>query len=460
MKTYYLAVDIGASSGRHILGSVSDGKIELEEVFRFPNGNEKKNGTRVWNYQNLFENLLKGLEKCKEIEKIPAFMAIDTWGVDFGLLDENGFLIGDVVAYRDKRTDGMDAEVEKIISFEELYSRTGIQKQIFNTVYQLMALKKNSPESLESADSLLMMPDLLNFSLTGTKHQEYTNASTTGLLSAQSGDWDTELINRLGYPERLFQKLYFPGERVGTLKKEIVERIGFDLTVLHAPSHDTASAVLAVPSFSENSLYISSGTWSLMGIESKSPTVGKTAREYNFTNEGGYAMRYRFLKNIMGLWIIQSIKEELKQYSFSELCDIAIATYDDGTRIDVNSPAFLAPESMLNAIREYCKRPDMTVGEILVCVYHSLAQSYAEVAAQIKEITKKEPEALHIVGGGSHDVFLNRLTKESCDIPVITGPTEATAIGNILSQMLSNGEFTSIDNARAAIRNSFNIIQI
>jgi len=457
MIKYFLAVDIGASSGRHILGSVQNGKLVLEEVYRFPNGMVNKNGVKCWDTESLFKSVTAGLKECARIGKIPTCMAIDTWGVDFALLDANGKLIGDTVGYRDSRTDGMDESVESIISKDELYARTGIQKAIINTVYQLMYLKKNKPDELFSAEHLLMIPDYLNYLLTGVIHQEYTDASTTGLLDAHSGEWDLELIERLGYPTKLFGKLSMAGETVGALKAEIAKEIGYNLTVVHAPSHDTASAVLAVPASTDRFLYISSGTWSLMGTESFTPNRTDKAREFNFTNEGGYEKRYRFLKNIMGLWIIQSIKKEAEKYSFGELSDMARAVGDVDERIDVNDNAFLAPDSMTEAIRAYCKRPDMPLDELLCCVYHSLADSYAATARQLEECYEVKFGALHIVGGGSRDSFLNELTAKKCGLPVIAGPTEATAIGNIAAQMLSLGDLKSVSDARKLVYDSFEL---
>ena len=461
MNTYYLAIYIGASSGRHILGWMENGKMQLEEVYRFPNGTTLKNGHQCWDHEGLVTNVIAGLRRCAEIGKIPSYLGIDTWGVDFLLLDRDGKVIGDSVGYRDSRTDGMDEKVYDLISEDELYARTGIQKQIYNTVYQMMALKQQAPEQLEAAETFLMMPDYLNYCLTGVCHQEYTNATTGQLVNLGTGEWDMELIQRLGYPTRLFGKLSMPGEAVGRLRPEIVRAIGYDLTVMHPASHDTGSAVLAVPTNSDNIVYLSSGTWSLMGIERLTPDSSAEACRHNFTNEGGYDRRFCFLKNIMGLWIIQSIRRELDgKYSFGELCDMATAVGNTSYRIDVNDKSFLAPKSMMAAIRAYCHAPEMSLEELLCCVYHSLADCYAETIGEITEMTGKKPEALHIIGGGSKDGYLNRLTADALDIPVYTGPTEATAIGNLLSQMLGTGVFASIAEARQAVFASFDVKQV
>lgn len=457
MEKYFLAVDIGASSGRHILGSVQNGKLTLEEVYRFSNGMIKKNGSLCWDTEALFASVVEGMRECAKIGKIPSYMAIDTWGVDFALIDAQGNLVGDTVGYRDSRTDGMDKYVEELVPATELYARTGIQKQLLNTIYQLMALKINKPDDLERAEHLLMIPDYLGYKLTGVMHQEYTEASTTGLLDAKGCEWDMELTQKLGYPAKLFGKLSMPGDTLGGLKADIAQYVGYDVTVVHAPSHDTASAVLAVPADKDDFIYISSGTWSLMGTENFEANLSDKARDFNFTNEGGYERRYRFLKNIMGLWIIQSIKKEAERYSFPELSAMARAVGDTDARIDVNDKAFLAPENMTEAIREWCGRPDMPLDELLCCVYHSLAECYADTARQLETCYGTSYKALHIVGGGSRDAFLNELTARKCGLEVIAGPTEATAIGNIVCQMLACGDISSVKDARALVARSFDV---
>ncbi len=461
MNSYYLAVDIGASSGRHILGWIENGKLCIEEVYRFPNGTSCKNGHQCWDHEALFESIVAGMKKCAEIGKTPSYMGIDTWGVDFLLLDGKGEVIGDAVGYRDSRTEGIDKKVYEYIPEDELYARTGIQKQLYNTVYQLMALRQQAPEQLMRAERLLMMPDYLGYRLTGICHQEYTNATTAQLVNISTGEWDIELIRKLGYPERLFGKLSMAGETLGRLSPEIKERVGYDLTVIHPASHDTGSAVLAVPTNSDNIAYLSSGTWSLMGIERLVPDASMEARAHNFTNEGGYDRRYRYLKNIMGLWIIQSIRRELEgKYSFGELCDMAEGLGDTEYRINVNDSRFLAPKSMMDAIKEACNAPDMPLADMLCCVYHSLAECYAETIREISEISGSSPEALHIIGGGSKDGYLNRLTAKALDIPVYTGPTEATAIGNLLCQMLGTGTFKTLSEARETVFASFDVKKI
>ncbi len=461
MTTYYLAVDIGASSGRHILGWVENGKINLEEVYRFPNGMQEKNGHLCWDHEALAEHVIAGMKKCAEIGKKPSYMGIDTWGVDYVLLDKDGKVIGDAVGYRDSRNAAAMEDVYKIVPVEELYARTGIQILDFNTVFQLMALKKEHPEQLAAAETLLMTPDYLGYVLTGVAHQEYTNATTGALVNIETGEWDMELIEKLGYPKKLFGKLSMPCETVGKLRPEIKERVGYDLTVIHPASHDTGSAVLAVPTNSENAIYLSSGTWSLMGIERKDPDASPTSLAKSFTNEGGVDHRFRYLTNIMGLWMIQSIRKELGgKYSFGELCDMATAVGDTKYRINVNDQSFMAPKSMIGAINAYCGTEDMPLGEMLCCVYNSLADLYAETVKNLKEISGRSLDALHIIGGGSKDDYLNELTAARLDIPVYAGPTEATAIGNLLAQMLATKVFASITEAREAVFNSFDVKKI
>ncbi len=477
MGKYYLAIDIGASSGRHIIGYVDNGKIRLEEIYRFENHQLERNGHLVWDMENLWNGIINGLKKCKEVGKIPESVGIDTWGVDYVLLDEKGQLIGDAVAYRDSRTEGADKILKDMISEDELYERSGIQKQLFNTIYQLLALKKEKPDELEKADAFLMIPDYFNYKLTGVKRQEYTNATTTNLVNAYTKEWDHELIEKLGIPKRLFKKLSIPGDEVGEFTKEIVEEVGFSSTVILPATHDTGSAFLAVPSRTENSVYLSSGTWSLLGIENQEPITDIKAEERNFTNEGGAFYRYRFLKNIMGLWIIQSIRRELngseyvegrrsryalgRNYSFPELAEEAAECFDFESEIDVNDECFLSPVSMIDAIRKYCREhgeviPE-SVGEIMQCVYRSLSKCYADTIREISEITGKKIEQINIIGGGCQDSYLNSMTAKAAGIPVYAGPIEGTAIGNLVIQLIRSGEFENLQEARNAIYDSFDI---
>lgn len=458
---YYLAIDFGASSGRHILAHVEDGKIVLEEVHRFKNGLVEKNGHLCWDTEMLFDGIITGMKKCAAMGKIPHSMGIDTWGVDFVLVDENGAVLGDTVAYRDSRTDGMDEEVYALVPETELYGKTGIQKAMYNTIYQLMSLKKSQPELLDSAAQMLMIPAYFHYRLTGVGVNEYTLATTTNLVNAETKEWDGELLDKLGFPRRLFGRIGRPGEVLGTLTEEIAAEVGFSCQVVLPATHDTGSAVAAVPANDDDFLYISSGTWSLLGAERMTPDCSEASRQLNFTNEGGVEYRFRYLKNIMGLWILQSIKRELNdEYGFGELSDLARAA-DIDTVVDVDDMRFLAPKSMIDTVKAVCaetggKVPE-TVGEVCKVVYLSLSQCYRRAIKQMEEVTGRTYSRLHIVGGGCQDGYLNELTAAATGKAVYAGPIEATALGNLLVQMLANGEFATLAEGREAIARSFDV---
>lgn len=461
---YFLAVDIGASSGRHILGHVENGKLVLEEIYRFKNGAENKNGKLVWDHEGLFKSVVEGLKKCKEMGKIPVSVGIDTWGVDYALLDKNDELIGEIYSYRDERTLAVMDEVHSLVSEEELYAATGIKKQVFNTVYQLYCDKKSG--KLDKAETFLMMPDYLHFRLTGGKKNEFTNASTTGLMNAVTREWDESIIEKLGLKKSLFKKLAPTGTTVGELKEEIAKEVGFTTKVVLPATHDTASAVMAVPAEKGTTpLYISSGTWSLMGIEAEEPNTAKQTNEEGFTNEGGYGKTVRLLKNIMGLWMIQCIKKEYHdKYSFTDFVTEARKATDFPSRVEVNDLSFFAPDSMIEAVKAYCKKTKQrvpeTVGEIVFCVYASLAESYRESVIGIEKLTGKTFPAINIVGGGCQNVLLNELTAKTTGRKVITGPIEATATGNILAQMIAAGALKDLADGRKLVANSFDIEEI
>ena len=463
--TYYLAVDIGASSGRHILGWMDKGKIRMEEIYRFENKLEKRNGHLCWDLDHLFHEVVEGMRKCKELDRIPASVGIDTWGVDFVLLDAHGNVLGNTVAYRDGRTKGMDEEVYKVISESELYGRNGIQKQLFNSIYQLMAIKKETPQLLERAERFLMIPEYLNYRLTGVAMNEYTNATTTQLVNAKTQDWDFELMEMLGLPTKIFGELNMPKTLVGPLSSNMAKRVGFQTNVVLPATHDTGSAVMAVPTNSDDSIYLSSGTWSLMGIERLIPDCTEMSRKHNFTNEGGYHHRYRYLKNIMGMWIMQNLRREFKhKYTFEELYELAhIGRYFTST-VDVNDDMFLAPDSMIKALQDYCEQTGQekpeTECELLYCVYRSLAKCYAKTVAEIETVTGRTYDTIHVVGGGCQDKFLDRLLVEVTGKEVYAGPVEATAIGNIMAQMLRDDIFEDLKEARRVVAKSFDVKRI
>jgi rhamnulokinase len=437
------------------------GKLELSEVHRFENGFEKKHGHLCWNVEALFKEILIGLAKCKEIGKIPTSIGINTWGVDFVLLDKNGKMIGDAVSYRDSRTDGMDELLSKTVSEQDLYHRTGIQKMNFNTIYQLMALKKYQPELLEAAAGFLMMPSYLSYLLTGKRQHEYTNASTTALVNAKSKDWDFELIEKIGLPKRFFSEIKPPGTKLGNLLPEIKERLGFDAEVFLPCTHDTGSAVVSAP-IDDKSIYLSSGTWSLMGVELLNPICTEESRQVSLSNEGGYQYRFRYLTNIMGLWIIQSIKKEYgSRYSFNDLERHARECSGFSSVFDVNEHRFFAPESMeaeiKAALKESGQQVPESIGELIHCAYHSLAVSYAGTVKKIESITGKQYDRICIVGGGCKDRYLNELAAKICQKKITAGPVEGTALGNILVQMMSAGAVAGLLEARELVKKSFPI---
>ena len=461
MEQYYLAIDIGASSGRHILGHMEDGKMVLEEIYRFPNGMTEENGQRCWNVKALFRAILEGMKKCKKAGKSPVSMGIDTWAVDFVLLDKENKMLGDAVGYRDSRTAGMDEKVYEIIPEEKLYERTGIQKQIFNTIYQLMAVKSNNPEILEHAETMLMIPEYFNYLLTGEKASEYTNATTTQLVSPETKDWDYELIDMLGFPREIFQKVLMPGTTIGNLTDEVRELVGYDCKVVLPPTHDTASAVMAIPTNAEDTCYISSGTWSLMGVEMAEANCSPKSKEANFTNEGGYGGKITYLANIMGLWMIQSVRNQLApDMSYGDLCEQASHETIQAV-VDCQDSSFLSPDDMVEAVKDYCRKTNQEVPETLPAlasvIYNSLAKCYAEKLEEIQKITGVKYDKINIIGGGSNAAYLNELTAKYTGVGVHAGPGEATAIGNILSQMLEDGTFADLKEARNCVADSFEI---
>lgn len=461
MSKYYLAVDIGASSGRHILAHLEDGRMQLEEIHRFPNGMVRRQGHLAWDLIQLFEEIKRGMIKCKEMGKIPESVGIDSWGVDYALIDREGRRLGEAYGYRDQRTGGADELVYKKISEDQLYARTGIQKQIFNTIYQLAADQTMRPQILEQADAMLMIPDYFHFLLSGVKAQEYTNATTGQLVDPKSRNWDWDLIDCLGYPRRIFQPMTKPGTCIGELLPEVQEEIGFNCKIVLPASHDTASAVMAVPSQDGNLLYISSGTWSLMGTELEEANCSPESRAANFTNEGGYNDRFRYLKNIMGLWMIQSVRKEIApDMSFAEICRLA-EKEKIKSLVDANDPRFLAPASMAREVQTACEEKGQEVpqgiGQLASVIYNSLAICYGRTIQELEAVNGVSYERIHVVGGGANADYLNQLTARATGREVLAGPTEATAIGNILAQMIAAGQVEDLQAGRKLIRDSFEI---
>lgn len=458
---YYLAIDIGASSGRHILGSLQDGKIQLEEIYRFENGVKKIDDEFCWDIETLFKEIKSGIKKCREIGKIPTSIAIDTWAVDFVLLDENDEILGNTVSYRDDRTEGYMEKAFEIIPKERIYANTGIQFQRFNSLYQLLAIKDKNKEYLDKAKSFLMIPDYLNFLLTGKKYVEYTNATTTQLVNAKTKTWDEELIKAFGLKREIFGEIKMPKTSLGNLREELVEEFGFNMEVILPATHDTGSAFMAAP-VEEDSIFVSSGTWSLLGVENEEAQCGIDALRYNFTNEGGYDYRFRFLKNIMGLWIIQEVRRCYdNKYSFAQLVDMARESSYFKSFVDVDNDRFLKPENMIEEIRAYCRetlQPEpQTPGEVAYCVYKNLAHCYRRAINELRLITGKEVDVISVFGGGCQNELLNELIAKECNKKVLAGPVEATAIGNLMAQMIANKEISNLEEGRKLIRTSFEI---
>ncbi len=437
----------------------------MEEIHRFPNRMFEKDGELCWDVEQLFREIKAGMRACADAGKIPVSMGIDTWGVDFVLLDANGERMGNAVAYRDKRTDGVDKWVYQIVPEQELYRRTGIQKQNFNTIYQLMALQRKRRKELEQAKALLMIPDYFHYLLTGIMASEYTIATTSQLINPETKQWDRELIEALGFDGKIFKEIRQPGSILGELKEEIKEEVGFNCKAVLPAEHDTASAVMAVPICKEESeasiLYISSGTWSLLGTELFTADCSEQSRIYNFTNEGGYDYRFRYLKNIMGLWMIQSVKREIgADYSFAEICTMAEGRQITSV-VDCDAQRFLSPENMTREIRKACEESGQQVpqdlAETAAVIYHSLALCYAQAAQKLEELTGKQFSQIHIIGGGSNADYLNQLTAQVAGICVLAEPTEATAIGNAIAQMIADGVWEDLAEARECVYRSFSV---
>ena len=449
---YCLAIDMGASSGRHILGYVENGKLQLEEIYRFENGIVDIDGTLCWDIDKLFTEIKNGLKECKSRGIIPDTVAIDTWGVDYVLLDKNKKEIMPAVSYRDARTLGIPEEIDKIIPRKELYERTGIQATNYNSIYQLYCDKKSG--KLDNAEYFLMMPEYFSFKLTGEIKNEYTLTTTGGLVNVNNFERDEEILEKLGINKKIFSPLSLPGTVVGNLSEEVKEEVGFDTTVILCASHDTASAVASC-SVGDNGIYISSGTWSLIGTENISPVTCEKAMNSGFTNEGGVEHRYRFLENIMGMWLFQNIRKNLdKKYTYDEMMQMAMDS-DFVEYINPNASDFLAPDNMIEAIKNYLDKPELLIGDVLNSVYHSLAKTYNEAVKVIEEISNKQIDVINIVGGGCKDSYLNSLTEKYTGKKVIAGPVEATAAGNIMVQLMYLDKELNLASARELIKNSF-----
>ena len=427
---YYLAIDIGASSGRHIVGWQDGDSLRTEEVYRFPNGVQAQNGHLVWDVQALFANVVAGIKAAFQAHPTIESLSVDTWGVDYVLLKEDQEVYP-VYAYRDSRTDAVIPQVHKTLPFAHLYQRTGCQFQPFNSIYQLYADKMSG--RLEGVTDLLMMPEYLMWKLCGTKAREYTNATTMGLVNAQSSEFDMGIVETLGYPEQLFPKLSQPGAVLGMLQPEIAEAVGGNCKVVLCATHDTGSAVEGIP-MDGNHPYISSGTWSLLGVKTPKPITDASSQKANYSNEGGVGYN-RYQKNIMGMWLVNELQKELcPQMQFPEIVKLAQES-DCDIIVDANAPAFLAPSSMKASFDTATENKLCSIGDYFRCAYQSLAISYQKAIEALESNTGSTYEKLYIVGGGAKNQFLNDLTEKATGKQVVVLPIEATALGNLKIQM-------------------------
>lgn len=462
MAKRVLAFDFGASSGRAIIGTLDNGKITLNEVHRFSNDPVTVNGTFYWDVLRLFHEIKQGLLKAKQAGGFDS-IGIDTWGVDFGLLNKDGVLLENPVHYRDKRNIGMVEKAAKYIGKDEMYKLTGIQFMDFNTAFQLLSIKENRPELLARAESLLFMPDLFAYFLTGNKVSEYSIATTSQLVDINTRDWSKEMLEKLGLPGKIFNRIVPSGSVTGYLSDEICEELGLEkVPVIAVCGHDTQSAVTAVPSEKEDFAFISSGTWSLFGTETKKPIVNDLSYSFNVTNEGGFGYSTAFLKNICGLWLIQESRRqwirEGREYSYAELEKAALREKPFARFIDPDAPEFAVPGNLPARIADYCRRTGQSVpeneGQTVRCIYESLALRYRAVLEGIEKCTGKNYDSLNVVGGGTKDTLLCKMTADACNITVYAGPIEATVMGNVAVQLISGGDIADVVEARRIIANS------
>lgn len=454
-----LAFDFGASSGRAIIGSFDGEKITLKEVHRFTNDPVDLGGTLYWDVLRLFYEIKQGIVKAKIAGGFDS-IGIDTWGVDFGLIDKNGRLLENPVHYRDKRTSGLVEESFKSVPRQKMYDITGIQFMELNTLFQLISLKKQRPEMLERADKMLFMPDLFAYFLTGKMCSEYSIASTSQLIDINTRSWSKELLDAFGIKESLFAPLTEPGTQLGNLSKEICEECGVEsVPVISVCGHDTQSAITAVPCESGDFAFLSSGTWSLFGTELQKPIVNETSLKINITNEGGFGGTTGFLKNIIGLWLIQESRRqwqrEGKDYSYADLEKLALSEEPFKCFIDPDAPEFVPQGNIPERVREFCRKTGQyvpeSVGEIMRCIYESLAMKYRMTFEKLCECTGKDYPVIHVIGGGTKDGLLCRMTASSCGKTVKAGPIEATVMGNVAVQLMSDGTIGSISKARKAV---------
>jgi rhamnulokinase/L-fuculokinase len=461
-----LAIDLGASSGRGIIGEFDGKKLTLRENHRFSNDTVILNGRMHWDILRIFHEIKQSITKAVlEGEEISS-IGIDTWGVDYALMDKKGKMLANPVHYRDVRTDGIADYIKPYFSLDDLYATAGIQHINFNTIFQLAADLRDDPELVSLADRMLNIPDLLNYFLTGNMANEYTILSTGALLNAKTREYAFDFTDKLGIPRKLFGEIVQPGTKVGKLLPQVQGETGAcNADVITVASHDTASAGIAVPTQEEDFIYISSGTWSLMGTELSAPLLSETSRQLNFTNEGGAMGTIRYLKNIMGLWLIQESrrqwKREGKDYSFAQMEAWAKECTPFRSLIDPDDASFATPGNMPERVREFCRRTGQpvpeSVGEVIRCIYESLALKYRYTVESIQKATGRSAKVIHVVGGGTKDRFLSQMTADACGIRVLAGPEEATAIGNLMMQAIAAGAVADLKQAREIIAASFEV---
>ncbi len=443
-----LAIDLGAESGRVMAAHFDGESLSLEEIHRFANTPVRVRETLYWDVLHLWREIQAGIRKAKHLK--PASLAVDAWGVDFALLDKDGRLLGNPVHYRDKRTDGMLEKTFARVSKADIFAQTGVQFLSINTLYQMMSLVETQSPLLKVAETFLTIPDLINFWLTGEKVCEFTNATTTQMYNPTAGGWEIDLMDALGIPRRIFPPIVSPGTRLGEFE---------GIPVIAPACHDTGSAVAAVPTSSPNFAYISSGTWSLVGLEIEDPIISSEALAANATNEGGVNNTFRFLKNVMGLWILQQCRETWQnqgdEFSYAELTRLAQAAETTNAIVPVDDAMFLAPGDHPKFIQNFCRKTNQpvpeTVGEITRCVLESLAAAYRDALEKLLKASGKKADVIHVIGGGSQNELLNELTAKATGLSVVAGPVEATALGNALAQLIALGEIKNFEEGRSMV---------
>jgi rhamnulokinase len=466
MTTHYLACDLGAESGRLMLGILTGGRLALEEIHRFPNTSIKLNGSLCWNIPGLFEELKRGLKKAAARQLPIASISTDSWGVDYLLLDGQGKIMSPTFHYRDARSARGVTRVKSAMDWRTIFDETGIQFMPLNTIYQLAA---ETPERRSGAAQMLMIADAFNFFLSGAARIEESNASTTQLYNPRTKEWSKKLIAALNLPERLFPPIVPSGTRLGKLRKELADETGLpQIDVIASCSHDTGAAVAAVPASSEDWAYLSSGTWSLMGVELPAPLINEICLNLNFTNEIGYGGSVRLLKNISGLWLVQECRRAWaagsQDLDYTILAKLAAEAPRFASFINPTDARFLAPPNMPEAIAAFCHETGqpvpVTPGAFIRCALESLALLYRRTLRQIEQLIGREIARLHIVGGGSQNALLNQFTADALQIPVLAGPVEATAAGNVLIQAITLGQLDSLSTARQVVRDSFTVTTV